>query len=500
MCTLGVSLFNFPWSLKVFIALAVDNFKLFGHRKRWWVVGGWIAALILLALASVLVPSFKNGNHHQTYSTYVLIMTGVNLMIAFADVAADGMGVAYTKLEPEGKRGSVIATNYQCRFFATMMSGGVIKFFFMNGPQFEDPSNPSPLFDHFGLDLQAIHWLLFALALPFMLCMFLWLEDPPLDKSEEHSTGCKGVSETIAVMWKSTQSYAVFNLVIFAIGIQSVGQMTNPADQAVQDISSPNGTQMSFGTIGGYLLLMVGIQMYKRYLLQSNQRLVSTWCYIVSALLQLAELAIVFNGVNMAASVSGWFYVIQQDLPQLTQAVAFCLVQIAVAEIAPAGMEASVYEFLLTTSNIAITVGAIFTTLAQGWLGLSSLNGETFRDAYQHDPSKYHTYQNHMVIGLLGTAAVSVASAFLFSLCLPSGPQQCREWAAKKEWHVPSVSTMNFVVLGFMIAWSLEGVILNVADIQVSWSDPLDNIMAAALSVYALCGLGYRLLMLAKGD
>ena len=34
-CVLGVSLFNFPWSLKVFIALLVDNFKVLGSRKRW---------------------------------------------------------------------------------------------------------------------------------------------------------------------------------------------------------------------------------------------------------------------------------------------------------------------------------------------------------------------------------------------------------------------------------------------------------------------------------
>lgn len=502
LCLLGVSLFNFPWSLKVFIALVVDNFKLFGSRKRWWILAAWVGALGLLAVASILVPSFKNSeDHHKTYGSYVLIMTGMNALIALADVAADGMGVAYTKLEPEDKRGGVIATNYQCRFVATMMSGGVIKFFFMNGPQFVDPTNPEsePLFKHFGFELQYVQWLLFALTLPFLACMFLWLEDPPLDKADEHSSGCKGVSETICVMWKSTQSYAVFNLVIFAIGIQSVGSMVSPADQAVSDIASPDGTQLSMGTIGVYAAMMCGIQLYKRYFLNGNQRMVATWCYSVSALLQLAELAIILNGVNMAPSFSGWFYVIQSDLPQLTQAIAFCLVQIAVAEIAPVGMEASTYEFILTASNIAITVGSIFTSLAMDWLNLASLSGEEYKQAYQTDIHQYHIYQKNMLIGALCTAAASTAAAILFSLCLPSGPQQCREWAGIKSWQVPSVSTMNFGVLGFMIVWSLEKVLLKMMGWSPAWSGPLNNVLALMLSVYALGGLGHRVFTIATG-
>jgi len=426
-------------------------------------------------------------------------MTAMNALIAFADVAADGMGVAYTKLEPEDKRGAIIATNYQCRFFATMMSGGVIKFFFMNGPQFADPTSPDPLFPNFGLDLASIQWLLFGLALPFLVCMFLWLEDPHLAEAEEHSSGCKGVSETLKVMWKSTQSYAVFNLVIFAIGIQSLAQLSSPADQAVADIAAPNGTQLSIGTIGSYGLLMVGIQMYKRYFLNGNQRTVSQWCYTVTALLPLAELVIIYNGVNMNPSVSGWFYVIQQDLPGLTQAIAFCLVQIAVAEIAPVGMEASTYEFILTASNIAITVGAIFTSLGMQWLDLSSLSGEEFRQAYKTDIHQYHTFQRHMVIAAVGTAVISVAAAILFSSCLPSGPKQCRVWAGIESWHVPSVSAMNFGILGFMIIWSLEGVFINLMGIEASWTGPLNNVLAAILGVYALAGLGHRIFTMTTG-
>merc|ERR1712110_1227256 len=78
------------------------------------------------------------------------------------------------------------------------------------------------------------------------------------------------------------------------------------------------------------------------------------------------------------------------------------------SEFAPPGMEASLYEFLLTATNISITVGDICTTMMQGWLGLTKLNGDAFRMAFAEDLTQYHQYQTSMTIGLLATAVVSV--------------------------------------------------------------------------------------------
>merc|ERR1712048_138568 len=325
-------------------------------------------------------------------------------------------------------------------------------------------------------------------------------EDPPLAKEDEHSTGCKGVSETLAVMWKATQSYAVFNMVIFAIGIQSIGQLMSPSDQAVADIASPDGTQLSVGTILSYGTMMVGIQIYKRYFLNSNQRMISMWCYSVAAVLQLAELAIIYKGVTMAQAVSGWFYVIQGDIPQIMTAIAFCLLQITVAEIAPVGMEASTYEFLLTASNISITIGQIVTTMMQDWLNVGDIGGEEFRAAYLlPDKSTYHSMQSRMAIGAWATAALSVLAAIFFSLSLPSGTQQCRDWASAKSWQVPSVSAMNFGIVSFMIVWSLEKVFLKLLGISPGWAVTLNTVLAAVVFVYALGGVGHRLYSISQG-
>merc|ERR1712232_1462035 len=186
-------------------------------------------------------------------------------------------------------------------------------------------------------------------------------------------------------------------------------------------------------------------------MLNANKRYVSMWCYTVGAFLQLLELATIYRGLQMSPALSGWFYVVQQDLPSLTQAIAFCLVQITASEFAPAGMEASLYEFLLTATNISISVGDICTTMMQDWLGLGTLSGDDFKKAFETDLSQYHKYQSSMTFGLLATAAVSVASAMVFSMCMPKDPEQCREWASWKQWQVPRTSVANFGIVSFMI-------------------------------------------------
>lgn len=316
------------------------------------------------------------------------------------------------------------------------------------------------------------------------------MEDPPLAAEDEHSTGCKGVVETLSVMWKATQNYAVFSLVVYCIGISSIGQMINPADQAASDIASPDALQLSLGTMGSYALLMWGLQLYKRYFLNSNKRFLTIWTYCTAAVLQLLELGIIYKGLEMSKKAVGWFYIIQSDMPSLMQAISFCLVQITVAEFAPAGMEASLYEFLLTAANISITIGDISTTMMQGWLDLGNLSGEMFRTAFENDKAQYHHYQTNMTIGVLATCAASVVVTFIFSMCMPKNPEQCRDWGSRAAWQVPSVSMANFGIVSFMIVWSLWKVMTSLLDLDTHWNDMLNNVAAGLLAVYAIIGVG----------
>merc|ERR1712032_1764210 len=130
----------------------------------------------------------------------------------------------------------------------------------------------------------------------------------------------------------------------------------------------------------------------------------------------------------------------------------------------------------------------------QKWLDLSELSGESFRAAFQaSDKSQYHTYQTNMAIGLFATCAVSVVSAVIFSMCMPKNPEQCREWASWKNWHVPRTSALNFGIVTFMIVWSLEQVTTTLLDVEADWLETVNNVAALILSAFAIIGVGIRM-------
>merc|ERR1712048_881320 len=98
-----------------------------------------------------------------------------------------------------------------------------------------------------------------------------------------------------------------------------------------------------------------------------------------------------------------------------------------------------------------------------------------------------------MAIGLFATCAVSVVSAIIFSMCMPSNPEQCREWASWKQWQVPRTSALNFGIVSFMIVWSLEQVTTTLLDVESDWLDTVNYVAASILSTFAIVGVGIRL-------
>merc|ERR1712187_114022 len=68
-----------------------------------------------------------------------------------------------------------------------------------------------------------------------------------------------------------------------------------------------------------------------------------------------------------------------------------------------------------------------------------------------------------MATGIYVTVAVASIAAIWFSFFLPRNAKECREWAAIESWQVNSVAGVNFGILGFMIVFTLYGLVGNLA-------------------------------------
>jgi len=372
--------------------------------------------------------------------------------------------------------------------------------FFMGGPHWINKQDPRPPTFSFDLDMQALHFVLLAIAIvPFVgICLFL--EDPPEEDDAHHETGCTGVVKAVGTLWTATKSYAVWSIVVYAIGIFGIAGLINPADQIVSDIADANSIQTGTGTILSYAFLIVGIQLFKNFFLNGNLRTLSIWAYLMNALLQLPELPLVYLGWKWPPTVTGYFYQVQSDLPSLMQAIAFCLVQLIVVDIAPPGLEASVYEFLLTAVNISQSVASILQAILVRAMDLNSLNGGVYKGYHNENNSstynltKYHYYESRMATGIYVTVAVASVAAIWFSYFLPRNAKECREWASIESWHSNSVAGVNFGMLGFMIIFTLYDLVGNLAShiafFQAKWAQ---NWFMYIVVAYCLLCSGYKM-------
>merc|ERR1712048_156742 len=324
--------------------------------------------------------------------------------------------------------------------------------------------------------------------------------DPPLQEDGHHEIHCTGIVKAVGTLWTATKSYAVWSIVVYCIGINGIAGLMNPADQVVSDIADANSLQTGLGTILSYLMLVLGLQLFKNYFLHGNLRTISIWCYFLNALLQLPELPLVYLGYKWPATLTGYFYQIQADLPALMQAIAFCLVNLIVVDIAPPGLEASVYEFLLTSINISQSVASVLQAILTRAMDLDNLGGGAYKayhnvSSKEYDLDKYHYYESRMATGIYLTVAIASFAAIWFSFFLPRNSKECREWAAIESWQVNGVAGVNFGILGFMIVFTLYGLVGNLSDIAFFQFDWVQNWFMYILVTYITICSVYKMSM-----
>merc|ERR1712070_314400 len=114
-----------------------------------------------------------------------------------------------------------------------MMVSSIVGTLFMSGRSYQPPgpADKGALILPFELSFASIHWVLLACCVPFYIGMWVWLKDPPMP--ENHESGCLGFRTAGGRIWNALKSYAVFMLLVQAVGIQAIAQMINPANSEI---------------------------------------------------------------------------------------------------------------------------------------------------------------------------------------------------------------------------------------------------------------------------
>merc|ERR1712054_635077 len=130
---------------------------------------------------------------------------------------------------------------------------------------------------------------------------------------------------------------------------------------------------------------------------------------------------------------------------------------LAVVEISPPGLEATVYELLISAGNGAQSLAVAFQTMFGNIFELSNINSKTF-------PQHQALYEERMCWATIFCLCVNVGAAAIFMWCLPRGPAQCKDWSGRKWWHKNWVAVLNMVVWAGPWIWANYSVLRDVSN------------------------------------
>jgi hypothetical protein len=341
--------------------------------------------------------------------------------------------------------------------FVTMMVSTGLGTLFMSGPSYQPPGpkEAGQLELPFELSFATMHWALLVASLPFYAGMWMWLKDPPTP--EHHESGCAGFKTAGGRIWTAMKSFAIFMLLIQSVGIQAVASMINPANSEIASIAKPTNIQSGIGAFLGNLLFVGGVWVFRKFFLHRNWRFTLFMTQAMTAVCSALAIMIVFD--TWGISRNGWFYMFQANVPNFIQGVGQVVSSLAVIEVSPPGLEATIYELLISAFNGAIALAAVLQTQFGRLFTLEDINAQAFID----HPDMVPTYERKLATATMFCFAVNICGAAIFMWFLPKNPAQCRAWMDKKSWHNNVGAGINLAVFALPYIYANYQVIAEIS-------------------------------------
>merc|ERR1712227_272719 len=205
--------------------------------------------------------------------------------------------------------------------------------------------------------------------------MVWWIRDPPKQNVEEHPK-CGSVAREL---WGTLKTKVVLFLVIQNVGSVGIAGMGNPAGNIIASIAAPSTFQVSVGSSVGMMFFLVGVWIFRTWFMNRNWRFTFVWTEILLLSSLVLNMLVIYNAWGVGQN--GWFYMMSGTLPSVIAGIQQVLTSLAVAEISPAGSEATVYEFLVTCHNSAIALSSNLMNIFLPVFNLNEINGSVYAAA-----------------------------------------------------------------------------------------------------------------------
>ena len=448
MCINAYNIIIIPWNVKFFFAIVTDCYRPYGFRRRPYIITGWLGALAFTLILAIL------GTGLQEWSSGVYIWIAINFIIQMflilADVSADGMSVEIGKYEQKMERGTVLVTGQFISFWFSV-GAGILQAFFMNGPDTNPsdcPINASNCWS-WGLNVSQFYWFSTVVILVLLVPIFMLKEFDPKD------VHIHTISEHANMLWATIQNRTTLYMLIYVGFGFTFGAMTSAVWSIfVYNVIKLTNLQLGISNILSFGASLIGIYIFRQYLLNRNWRSTQYFSFLSQAIFGLL---MIFPYNNKASNP--WFVIFCGLLASFAQSFCQCLYGLAVIEISPLGQEATTYELIVSSHNAAILIGTLISTqLLAVSDSLACVPSETLKECPKHsvNVTNFNTYLStggpkaytkYSIIILV----INIAGTLIFTMFLPSSVQECHQW--KERGDINKNTILNKTRTGYISAF-----------------------------------------------
>mmetsp|Transcript_24627 Transcript_24627/g.24861 ORF Transcript_24627/g.24861 Transcript_24627/m.24861 type:complete len:538 (+) Transcript_24627:111-1724(+) len=332
--TIG-SLRALPASLKIIFGFISDTTPVFGYRRKFYMIFGWILSSFSMAfISSIKTPSIP---------VLSLAYFSFGLGFWFSDVIADSLMAEKARFELEETRGTLQSVCYSCRFFALMVSSIAATYAM-------EKSDPTDIFRSMAI-------------LPWMIMM------PSIWFLKEINDGVvTSVSSQCKEIWSTICSRAVWQPMAF-VYIFNILQVGNAAWlQYLYTTLKFTTVEINSFFIASTILIYIGIILYKTFLLKWSWRNIYIIAGFLNLLLSGLQILLLY-GINRKIGISDYVFAFGDDaMADLLAGMTFLPDTIMMAHLCPVGSEGASFAMFTTINNSAgLVASAISTQLLNIW-------------------------------------------------------------------------------------------------------------------------------------
>ncbi|KAI9995459.1 hypothetical protein PInf_012524 [Phytophthora infestans] len=453
--TTAFVLVQMPWSFKVFYGIISDCFPIWGYRRRPYILGGWIFALIMLVILSCTPeskPYFTDPDYRDVKpedytpeiiatinydavndgSVYIIPMMGCAFGYLLSDVCADGIVVELAQREPYEVRGNTQTVIYTTRTVFNMLAYILLGFCF-NGEEYGGD------FD-FSLSFPMLMLIVTIVLAPIVPVTWFFLH-------EEKNAFAMNFNHYMHTLWDIIKTRAVYQYIAYQFFSGIFASFTylskNPVMRNWADVSPIQEKVGGLLSTAMYATSIYYAGNYGRSWDWRRTAAVTMVCYVcLDAFVKLLTIW------NIARSPYFWLGI--PILEQIPLGVIFIVSSFIIVELATEGHEGAMYGLLTTVYNLAIPFA---TTITRNVDSLFNLTTERI----QNDATSVRTDMT-MTVLIMWTA--NLCSLF-FLVMLPRQKEQTR---AMKQLGGSSyfMGVVTVLYLMFALLWTITTSLLSI--------------------------------------